>query len=129
MLSKENNFSNYCSQKLQMDDGLQMLLRNLCTWNSEVCLWASEFVPSIPFFENWTEYLLSNQVYWNWELKQCTLNYEKTQNCHELITSQTNQSKLRSESDFSHVPIKTRRRNTSPPNIENNLKKILELQF
>ena len=129
MLSKENNFSNYCSEKLQMDEGLQMLLRSLCTWDSEVCLWVNEFVPSIPFFENWKECLLNNQVYWNWELKQCTLNYEKTQNRHELIASRSNYSKLRSESDFSLVPIKTRRRNTSPPNIKSNLKKILELQF
>ena len=127
MFSKQNNFSNYCPEQVQTDNGLNEFFWNWCSWDSKVCLWASEFVPCIPFFGNWTESLLNNQIYWDWDLKQLTNHNEVTQNSHQLIASQTNYSKLRFESDFNLVPVKTRRRNTCPLRIESNLKKILEL--
>ena len=127
MFSKQNNFSNYCPEQVQPDNGLNEFLWNWCSWDSEVCLWPNELVPCITSFGNWTESLLNNQIYWNWDFKQLTNHNEETQNSHQLITSQTNYSKLRFESDFNLVPVKTRRRNTSPLRIESNLKKILEL--
>ena len=129
MLSKQNNQSNQYSKKVQKDERLEEQLKDWCLWDYEVCLWSNDLTLSFPLFEDKNESMQTYQKFWSWEIEWCASRHESIQHNSQLFDLRADHVKFNVVLDSSRIPVKTRRRNTNPPNIESNLLKILELQI
>ena len=129
MLSKQNNLSNQYSKKVQKDETLEELLKDWCLWDNEVCLWSNDLTPSFPSFDDKNESIQVCKNFWSWDIEWCTSRHEIIQHNSQLFDLREDHDKFNVELDSSRMPVKTRRRNTNPPNIESNLLKILDLQI
>ena len=129
MFSKDNEIDNQYVKQAQNGKSSAWFIQNWCSWFSQLCQWSYEFDCCIPSFTNCEESMQIYQTYWLWNIQLNFLKYNQSQKLNQLISSYPYNSKVIFEQESCLVPVKTRRRNTHPPNIDSNLMKVLDLLY
>ena len=128
MFSNKYELNQYCVQLNCMDNTADNNMQEWCMWDSQVWMWSNLLEKPTLMTPNLEELANYQENMWLWELDNATSN-AVINPLQENINKSASLMKYVDQMFTSDLePVKARKRNTEPPNIDKNLLKILELQ-
>ena len=128
MFSNKYELNPYCVQLNCMDNTADNIMQEWCMWDSQVWMWSNLLEKPTLMTPNLEELANYQENMWLWELDNATSN-AVINPLQENINKSASLMKYVDQMFTSDLePVKARKRNTEPPNIDKNLLKILELQ-
>ena len=129
MFSNKYELNQYCVQLNCMDNTADNNMQEWWMWDSQVWMWSNLLEQPTLMTPNLEELANYQENMWLWELDNATIN-AIINPLQENINQSASLMKYVDQMFTSDLePVKARKRNTEPPNIDKNLLKILELRL
>ena len=128
MFSNKNEFNQNFVQNLNMDNNLEKNMQEWCVWDTQIWLCSSSLEKINAISNNSDKFACINHEFCSWELTKEGGNSTKYSS---NLCSSYEADYLTASFNMNPTidPVKSRKRNAGLPDIDENLLKVLNLQF